>query len=148
MAIVAEPREIKIAPRNDLEAIASLPFMVAAALCDGRVDLSTLRPESIGRADLLAVAARITCEADDRLGSGFDGRMEVVHSNGDAVSYPVTMTPTRGERIMAKFRANMEPAPPAPRAKLERALLEDKPNARAIARLATAAMSGRGGAYP
>ena len=32
MPIVGEPRDTKIAPRNDLEAIASLPFMLAAAL--------------------------------------------------------------------------------------------------------------------
>jgi len=50
--------------RNDLEAIASLPFMVAAALCDGRVDLTTLRPESIVRADIVALAARIECLGD------------------------------------------------------------------------------------
>src|SRR5262249_16759815 len=41
LPIVGEPRAIKVAPHNDLEAIASLPYMVAAALCDGRVDLAT-----------------------------------------------------------------------------------------------------------
>src|SRR6185503_7702312 len=91
MSIVAEPYEEKIAPRNDLEAIASLPFMVAAALCDGRVDLSTLWAETIARSDLRAIASRITCQADDRLGDGFDGRMTAVFDTGDTITYPVTL---------------------------------------------------------
>jgi hypothetical protein len=48
----------EIALRNDLETIGSLPFMVAAVLCDGHVDSTILRLASLGRADIVALAAR------------------------------------------------------------------------------------------
>jgi 2-methylcitrate dehydratase PrpD len=144
MPIVGEPRETKIAPRNDLEAIASLPFMLAAALIEGRVDLATLRPESIARANVLALAARITCEADERLGSGFDGRMEVVYSDGKRATYSVSMQPTRDEQIIAKFRANMLQGPSQAVTELEATLLDGRPSARTIARLAVAANARNG----
>jgi 2-methylcitrate dehydratase PrpD len=142
MPIVGEPRETKIAPRNDLDAIASLPFMVAAALCDGGVDLSTLHPETIGRADILDLAGRITCEADDALGAGFDGRMEIVTSDGERATHAVAMSPTPESRIVTKFRTNLRHAPPAALAALELALSRDKADARTLTRLASAALSG------
>ena len=82
MPIVGEPRDTKIAPRNDLEAIASLPFMLAAALVEGRVDLATLAPTTIHNTEIRALAYRVACEADPSLGTGFDGRMEIIRSDG------------------------------------------------------------------
>jgi 2-methylcitrate dehydratase PrpD len=148
MPIVGEPRAAKIAPRNDLEAIASLPFMVAAALCDGVVDLDTLRPTTIARADILNVAAKITCRADAALGAGFDGRIDIVTIDGRRATQAVTTAPTTQASIVQKFNANMQHGPADAVAALQHALLDDKPDARAVMRLATEAMRGCDTARP
>jgi 2-methylcitrate dehydratase PrpD len=148
LPIVGEPRATKIAPRNDLEAIASLPFMVAAALCDGRVDLDTLRPETIGRADIRALAERIACRGDDALGAGFDGRMEFVRRGGERSSHLVGITTPSDQRIVAKFRANTAHLSTDACSALESALLHGEPDARTIVRFAAAAMTRRVGASP
>jgi 2-methylcitrate dehydratase PrpD len=106
LPIVCEPRAGKIAPRNDLEAIASLPFMLAAALCDGRVDLATLRPETLRRADLQQLAARIACEKDPALGSGFDGLLTIALSDGEVLERRVALAPADAAGLRRKFRAN------------------------------------------
>jgi 2-methylcitrate dehydratase PrpD len=147
LPIVAEPRATKIAPRNDLEAIASLPFMVAAALLDGRVDLATLRPETLTRLDILALAARIECASDATLGTGFDGRMDVIVANGDPIRCAVALAAPSEERIVAKFRVNTTHLQPAACTALETAVLRDAPKSRAIVQLAAAAMTGGKGAH-
>jgi 2-methylcitrate dehydratase PrpD len=106
MPIVAVPRETKITPRNDLEAIASLPFMVAAGFIDGRVDLETLKPETIARQDIVQLAARIECEPDAALTVGFDGTMEIEIEDGERRSVPAILPVATPERVRAKFRAN------------------------------------------
>ncbi len=141
LPIVALPRAIKAAPRNDLEAIASLPFMVAAALCDGHVDLTTLHRETICRADILSLAARTECAGDDTLGSGFDGRMNVTLRGGRRIPRVVTLSDTREEQIIAKFRANTARLPPDARSALESALLNDAPRGQALMQLGLAAMA-------
>jgi 2-methylcitrate dehydratase PrpD len=148
LPIVGEPRAIKIAPRNDLEAIASLPFMVAAALCDGRVDLETLGPDSLARADVRVVAERVACEADDRLGAGFDGRIELTAADGERISRPVALSAWSEQRLIEKFRANTAHLPPTACALLENALLHDEPNTRTLVRLAAATTAGREAAAP
>jgi 2-methylcitrate dehydratase PrpD len=142
LPIVAEPRATKIAPRNDLEAIASLPFMVAAALLDGRVDLATLRPETLARPDILSLAARIDCAGDATLGTGFDGRMDVIVANGDPIRCAVALAAPNEERIVAKFRVNTAQLQPSACAALETAVLCDAPKSRALVQLAAAAMTG------
>ena len=141
MPIVGEPRPIKIAPRNDLEAIASRPFMVAAALIDGRVDLATLRPETINRHDIRVLASRIDCKADASLGAGFDGRMNVVCSDGRSLSHAIGLVPATEQRVIAKFHANTASQPHVARDTLLRALLDEAPQSRELMRLATAALS-------
>jgi 2-methylcitrate dehydratase PrpD len=142
LPIVAEPRASKIAPRNDLEAIASLPFMVAAALCDGRVDLATLRAETLARSDLRALAARIHCEGDGTLGTGFDGWMDVIVANGEPFRCAVALAAPSEERIVAKFRANTAHLQPSACAALATALLSGAPGSRALVQIAAAAMTG------
>jgi 2-methylcitrate dehydratase PrpD len=135
--IVCVPREAKIAPQSDLEAIASLPFMLAAALADGRVDLDTLAPASIRRADIARLAARIDCESDEKLGRGFDGVLTIVGSHGEVKRYPVALAPTDAERTRHKFRSNARRLYTADAADaLERGLIEGQPTAREIIRLA------------
>ena len=110
MPIVGEPRDTKIAPRNDLEAIASLPFMLAAALVEGRVDLGNACPSNHpqhrnqGAGRIASLAKPIL-----RSASGFDGRMEIVRSDGQTLSRAVGLTPPNEAQIIAKFRANTAP---------------------------------------
>jgi 2-methylcitrate dehydratase PrpD len=139
--IVAEPRPIKITPRNDLEAIASLPFMVAAAFIEGRVDLKTLNRATIENPAIRALAARIVCEADPTLGSGFDGRMDVTFQSGDPVSRPVGLVPPDETRIVAKFRANTDGRGRPECEALLDAMTTGAPRGRELMRLATDAMT-------
>jgi 2-methylcitrate dehydratase PrpD len=141
LPIVGEPRETKIAPRNDLEAIASLPFILAAALIEGRVDLATLAPASIQNTEIRALASLIRCEVDPSLGSGFDGRMEIGRRDGGTILRPVGMTPPSETQIIAKFRANAVDRPQAACCMLLAALLDDTPRSRELMRLAAAAIA-------
>jgi 2-methylcitrate dehydratase PrpD len=140
--IVAEPRPIKIAPRNDLDAIASLPFMVAAALIEGRVDLKTLNQATIERSDIRNLAARIVCVADPALGSGFDGHMDITFRSGGPASRPVGLKPPDEARIVAKFRANTDGRQQPACDALLHALTAGTPRSRELMRIATAAMAG------
>jgi hypothetical protein len=82
------------------------------------------------------------------LGAGFDGRMEVTYSDGDHVTYPVTMAPTKEDRLIGKFRANTVHTPRGALVELEYPLLAEKPSVRTIAKIATAMMTGRVRAQP
>lgn len=139
LPIVAVPRELKIAPRNDLEAIASLPFMLAAALADGSVDLDTLSPETLARGDLRRLAARVDCAADETLGRGFDGRLTLQRSDGAELTRPVAVAEGSFERLRRKFHANAARGyTPAAAQALDEALRAGQPGGRDIARLARA----------
>ena len=141
MLIVGEPRGTKIAPRNDLEAIASLPFMVAAALLDGRVDLATLAPKTIWSIEIRALASRIDCEADPSLGTGFDGRMEIVHRDGQTLTRAVGLI----RRTRRKSSPSSEPTPRIVREpRVTRCFtpcFNEMPRCRELMRLATAAIA-------
>ncbi len=148
LPIVGEPRDTKVAPRNDLEAIASLPFMLAAALADGRVDLGTLQPETIARPELRDLAQRIMCVADAALGTGFDGRMEIALRSGERLSRPVALAEPSEQRLIAKFRANTAHLPAPAIAALEGAVLHEKPPVRALVQLAVDGLARRQDARP
>jgi 2-methylcitrate dehydratase PrpD len=104
--IVCEPRAPRIAPEGEMDAIASLPFQVAAALADGSVTLSILDADTRARADLRDLAARVIHCEDPALGHGFDGALEIVTRDGRRLSAPATSAPPDRDRIVAKFRAN------------------------------------------
>jgi len=137
LPIVCEPRDAKLKPCNDLEAIASLPFMLAAALCDGRVDLRTLRAENLRRGDLQEFAERVTCEHARGPESGFDGLLTIALRDGEESAVPVALASPDEAAIRRKFRTNAavlygEAATNA----LENAIMNDAPSARKIIRLA------------
>ncbi len=145
LEIVALPLAAKIAPKNDLEAIASLPFMVATALCDGRVDLATLQPATLARADIRALAARIACDADETLGAGFDGHMEAIVESGDRLRRDVALSASSEERIVAKFRSNTAHLQQEACMALEATVLRGNPESRALVHFASTAMTrGKG----
>ncbi len=106
--IVCEPRPPRVAPASEMDAIASLPFQVAGALADGRVTLSILAADTRARADLCALAERVTHRADPALGHGFDGTLDLVTRDGRRLSQPATSAPPDAARIVAKFRSNAD----------------------------------------
>lgn len=80
--VVAEPWNQRVAPQTTQEARWSLPYAVAAAFVDGKVDLETFRGEP--REDLITFAARIDYEAwsDSGFPRVFPARIEVTLSDG------------------------------------------------------------------
>lgn len=60
LPLICEPFDRKLRPDLPYAAKFSLPFVLAAALVDGRVDHRTFTPENIARADLLALAERVS----------------------------------------------------------------------------------------
>jgi len=104
--IVCAPRARKLHPANDMDAIASLPYQVAVALADGRVDLDALGPVCRSRAQILALATRIEHAADESLGQGFDGSIAVRLRSGEVLQSSVVCAPPDRGKLIAKFRAN------------------------------------------
>jgi len=62
---VATPIDVRKAPATIVHAQFSLPYTVAAALVDGRVELSHFTDASIRREDILALARRVDVFVDD-----------------------------------------------------------------------------------
>ena len=110
--IVCEPRAPKIAPSNEMEAIASLSYQIAAALIDGTVDLNTIDPHRLTREPLLALAAKVTHQVDPTLGHAFDGVIQITCADGAAYTAPATTAPPDATKVIAKFRANAGAALP------------------------------------
>ena len=104
--IVCEPRPPKIAPSNEMEAIASLPYQVAAALVDGAVGLDTIAERSVTRGALRDLAARVVHVVDPDLGHAFDGVLEITLDNGATYNAPATTAAADPAKVIAKFRAN------------------------------------------
>ncbi|OGA53905.1 MAG: hypothetical protein A3G25_05080 [Betaproteobacteria bacterium RIFCSPLOWO2_12_FULL_63_13] len=104
--IVCEPRAPKLQPASEMDAIASLPYQVAVALVDGRVDLDALAPACRTRAEVLSLAARIGHRADDALGQDFDGSLLIQLDSGEALQCPVVSAPPDRAKLLDKFRAN------------------------------------------
>ena len=115
--IVCLPREAKIAPASELDAIASLSYMVAYAIAEGRVTLDALSDAARSREDLRALAARIVHEEDAALGRGFDARVEIRMRGGAVHTAAADAAVLDAGRLIAKFIANTEPLLGAVRAR-------------------------------
>jgi 2-methylcitrate dehydratase PrpD len=64
---VCTPVEVRKAPRTIVHAQFSMPFTVAAALVDGRVELGHFTDESIRREDILSLAQRVDVSVDESI---------------------------------------------------------------------------------
>lgn len=62
--VAATPIDVRKAPGTIVQAQFSIPFTVAAALIDGRVDLGHFTEESIRRKDILSLAQRVDVSVD------------------------------------------------------------------------------------
>ena len=132
MPIVAEPYPAKLRPRTPYDAQFSLPYSVAAAFVDGRVDLDTYASERLGDPRVLALADRVVCrpDPDTTFPNGFPGWVRARLRDGRTVEArepdgrggPARPLPARA--IVEKFRANAGRVLPASRVSaLERATL-------------------------
>jgi 2-methylcitrate dehydratase PrpD len=141
VGIVLEPREPKVRPRTPYDAKFSLPYTVAAALVDGRVDLQTFSAEQLGARDILELAARTEFVTERRApDSPFFTLTEVRLRDGGVrrVDVPRPLgTPGRAiERggVLEKFVANAELAIPDVQAFANRVLsLDQAPDVRDVA---------------
>ena len=104
--IACEPRASKLKPANAMDAIVSLPYCVAVALIDGAVTLDALGAACRGRADVLALTERVVHVADETLGAGFDGRIEITVRGDRVFAAPAASLATDPAKVVAKFRAN------------------------------------------
>lgn len=147
--IVCEPREAKLRPRTSYEAQFSLPYSVASALLDGRVDLDSYTDERLGEPDRLALAARVThaIDPDSTFPRGFPGWIRIHLADGRVLEARSPdgrgslARPLPREAILDKFRANAGRALPAPQvAELERVVLalETLPDVRTLTALCRA----------
>ena len=64
---VCTPMEVRKAPRTIVHAQFSIPFTVATALIDGRVELRHFTQAAIGREDILALAQRVEPAVDPEI---------------------------------------------------------------------------------
>ena len=66
-SFLSNPIARKRRPATPVEAQFSIPWVVAAALTDGKLKIAHFTPEALGRADILAMAARISTVEDAAL---------------------------------------------------------------------------------
>jgi 2-methylcitrate dehydratase PrpD len=102
--IVCEPAEKKIEPKTSVEAIASLRYNVAVALCHGRIGLEALEEANWRRADVLALSRSVTYVADPAL-SGFAARLEIELRDGRRFEQKGDASALDAVRLGEKFRA-------------------------------------------
>lgn len=105
-AIVCEPREAKLQFESELAAIASLPYQLAVALLDGDVGLHALSEQARSRADVAALAARITHRNDPQLGRTFDGSLTIHTADGRHLSATAITPDIDAAKVRSKFAAN------------------------------------------
>lgn len=151
---LSNPIERKRRPTSPIEAQFSIPWVVAAALVDGKVRLAHFTTEALRRADIQAMTDRISTVQDDRLadprgGPGqaeievktLDGRVVrklVAHPKGDPE------TPMTRAEIDAKFADCTEfGGMPAARAAALKHMVERIALARDVSQI-TAAMAMHG----
>jgi 2-methylcitrate dehydratase PrpD len=99
--IVCEPVAEKIRPATTLQAIASLPFCVAAALTNGELGIAALESESRERADICGLAERIEYRVADL--PGFMGELALEMDNGGVHIKSGTSPEATANRLKAKF---------------------------------------------
>jgi len=93
LAMIGEPREIRVRPRTMLDAQMSLPFSLAVAMVDGEAGIAQFAPERLQDPVVLALADRIHAYAHPDLGSA---------KAGDLTSY-LDLTTRDGRRFSERL---------------------------------------------
>ena len=104
--IVCDPREPRLAPATEMQAIASLYHHVAHAWRHGRVDLDVLGEAARTDPATNALARRVTWRAEAALEAGFPGEVELVLADGSVHRARTEAVAVDMTRLKAKFRAN------------------------------------------
>ncbi|GAA4368152.1 MmgE/PrpD family protein [Nocardioides caricicola] len=104
-AIVCTPD--KVDPRTAYDAKFSLPWSLAALLTDGEVTVATYEPESLGRADVRALATRVqvTEVPDARVAADAPSRVTVSLADGRTLTGHVDRS--AGAALDAKLAGNV-----------------------------------------
>jgi 2-methylcitrate dehydratase PrpD len=114
MPLVAEPREIRIRPRNSYDAMFSVPYVVALALVEGVVDLASFHDKGVADPAVLAVAEKVYCAADpvSDFPAHFPGEVRItLADNSEIVRREATSLGTPGralswDQTVTKFLTN------------------------------------------
>lgn len=105
--VVALPRLRKLQAQTEMDAISSLPYMVACGFLDGNVTLASLTDKQRGRADIRELAAKVVHEVDDGLGRSLRGPVTVRTRSGAVHRCTAGLDTPGRERIRDKFLANV-----------------------------------------
>jgi 2-methylcitrate dehydratase PrpD len=108
---VCEPLELKRAPRTAYEAQFSLPYVAAASLVHGDFTLRELEPEALADPAVLALAQKVSYEADPRSGfpALFSGEVAIATADGrvlrhrEQINRGADQRPLSREDIEGKF---------------------------------------------
>ncbi|MED5803857.1 MmgE/PrpD family protein [Gordonia sp. Z-3] len=65
--MVCVPEEVRLAPKTIVEAQFSIPYTVASAWVDGELGMTHFTDEGLGRADILALAKRVSPYVDEEI---------------------------------------------------------------------------------
>lgn len=118
LPLICEPFQQKLKPDSAYAAKFSLPFLLAAALVDGRVDLRTFDAENIRRADLLELAGRVSYRVakpgETTFPRYFPGWVEARLAGGGSLVQRLDVnrgnpdSPLEQSALEDKFRSNVE----------------------------------------
>lgn len=114
--VVCEPAAAKLTPASDYDAKFSLPFVVGAAATKRRFSLAELLPEALADRGTLAVAERVTYQADPTgtFPKHFCGEVILRTTDGrelrhrEAINRGAEERPLSKADIEAKFMENVE----------------------------------------
>ncbi|MBX6748808.1 MAG: MmgE/PrpD family protein [Micromonosporaceae bacterium] len=109
-AVVCDPGRDLTRPASEYAAKFSLPWSVAALVCDGRIGVDTFAEDSIRRPEVTALAARVRVELapSDQVAADAPGRVRVVLRDGTEVTGSVPRSaggpdnPVTDEGLVAK----------------------------------------------
>lgn len=112
-SFLSAPIERKRRPASVVEAQFSVPWVVAAALTDGKVGIGHFTPAALGRADIRSMADRIETMQDDGLANPAGGpgqaQVEVTTRDGTVITRKVAAAkgdpalPMSAAEVRAKF---------------------------------------------
>ncbi len=115
-ALICEPLERKLRPDTPYAAKFSLPFLLASRIADGAVGHRTFEAANLGRADLLALAARVTYRVaapdETPFPRTFPGWVEATLTDGRRIVERLDVNaghpdnPLGFEQVAAKYREN------------------------------------------
>lgn len=100
--IVAEPAEQKERPTTDYEGKFSAQFVIASCLLKGAFGMADLLPEAFADPKILALTAKVKCQADpdSAFPTYFSGGVDVTLADGRTLRRHVRINSGAGERAM------------------------------------------------